>query len=293
MLLKAVLPLVLILIANICASAQERNLWPVKPVNIDGVSDEWTHSLFKYNSAAKLSYSIANDRSNLYILIESADQPTNANILANSIRVSINPKGKKKATTSLTFPVIEWGDLVKSRQFRAGRDVKPALTGQNLQNEAFSNANTIKINGFPRIPNGTFSLHLMNTYGIKAAARIDDKKILTYELSIPLSQLNISPNQVKYIANQIKINGSPDPLSNSSSQYPGGGRTPGGNVGIPTGGGFPGIGVQGGLSGMGGTIRIGRGQNPSPRAISNRENDRMNSKSVRFWVKYQLAKTKL
>ena len=291
MLLKAVLLLFLILSAIIDTSGQERNLWPDRPVNIDGISDEWTRSLFKYNSSAKLSYSISNDRSNLYILIESADQPTNNKILANSIRVSINSKGKKKATTSLTFPILELDDLLKSRQFRGSRNDRPALDTRDLKNEAVSSANTIKVDGFPRIPDGTFSLHLMNTYGIKAAAHLDDRKVLTYELSVPLSQLDISPNQVKYIAYQIKINGSPDPI-NKSSTYPDNRRTPGGNGGIPTGG-IPGIGT-GGLPGMGGTIRIGgRGQRPSSGTIPNPQNNKMSDKAVRFWVKYQLAKTKL
>lgn len=290
MLLKAALLLILILTVIIDTSAQKRNLWPVRPVNIDGMSDEWTHSLLQYNSAAKLSYSIANDRSNLYILIESADQPTNNRILANSIRISINPKGKKKAKTSLTFPIVDLDDLLKNRQFRGSRNDKPVVDGRDFKNEAVSNANTIKVDGFPRIPDGIFSLHLMNTYGIKAAAHLDDRKILTYELSVPLSQLNISLNQVKYIAYQIKINGSPDPLK--SSGYPDNGRTPGGNGGIPTGG-IPGIGL-GGLPGMGGTIRIGgRGQRPSSRTVPNPQNNKVNDRAVRFWVKYQLAKTKL
>src|SRR4051812_28725438 len=89
----------LVLILSIQTYAQEKNLWVTRSVNVDGISNEWIQNLAKHNDKTKLTYSIANDASNLYILIESADQPTNARILSNSITVSINSAGKKRKLT--------------------------------------------------------------------------------------------------------------------------------------------------------------------------------------------------
>jgi hypothetical protein len=291
MLLKTVLVVFWIFIAPIFSSAQEKPL-VLKSATIDGIADEWANSQINYNSTTKLSYAITNDRTNLYILIKSADQPTNAKILANSLRISINAKGKKRVKTSLTFPLIERDALSRGRQFRASRDEKPTPPGSDIRNEVLSNATTMQLHGFSRIPDGTFSVDLINTYGIKAAAKFDGNKVLTYELSVPLSQLNISPGQAKAIAYQIKINGAADP-SDDSSRYNDNRRVPGGNGGIPSGGGMiPGISTRG-IPGMGGTIRVGSAQRPSSRPIDNFKKDRFNTNSASFWVKYSLAKTKL
>lgn len=290
--LKNVLPLLLFFI-SINVSAQDHRSSTAKSVVEDGIADEWVSSQIQYNSSTKLSYAITNDGSNLHLLIKSADQPTSSKILANSLRISINSRGNKKAKTSVTFPLLDRDALLRTRQFRASRDERPASSGANARNELLAEANNVKVEGFPRIPDGTFSVHLVNTYGIKAAARFDENKVLVYELSIPLSQMDISPVQAKAIACQIKINGSSDP-ADDPSRYSDTRRVPGGNGGIPTGGGgmIPGIGTRG-IPGMGGTIRVGSNQRPQSRPVNNYERDKFNTKSAAFWVKYSLAKTKL
>jgi hypothetical protein len=307
--LRAILLLLLlIVIANINIFAQEKNLWPVRAVIINGISDEWPHPIANYNKDTKLHFAVANDATNLYILIESADQPTNAKILANSITVSINPKGKKKVLTSLTFPIIERQEFFNRPPFRANKDEKPGTIGSdNPQIDILSKANTIKINGFYKIPDGTFSSDLVSAYGIRTSAKFDKNRVFIYEMSIPLSKLNISLNQRKAVAYNVKINGSSN-FSNdfSESGYPGVSRRPGSGGGVPTGGripttgGIPGLGVPtrgripttgripningGGTAGR--MPRGGSGQRPS-------SDNSKRFKAVDFWVKYRLAKTKL
>jgi hypothetical protein len=286
----------LVALVSIQTYAQEKNFWATKSITIDGVSDEWVHNLTKYNDKTKLTYAIANDATNLYILIESADLPTSAKVLSNSITMSINSAGKKRKLTSITFPIIGKNDLFNSGQtFTASRNQDPLLPNSiNVQNDLLSRSTDIKINGFYKIPDGTFSADLVNTYGIKAAAKFNQNKILVYEVSIPLSRLNISLKQKKPVAYNIKINGSSN--YNLSSENPYNGRMPGGGGGtvgrgIPGIGGGGTIGVDGRIPGIGGTIHIGGRQRPPANRTNNTER-RMDIKPVDFWVKYHLAKTK-
>jgi hypothetical protein len=299
-LFMALTVLLFILISSPSVYPQGSNLRLSGRVTVNGISDEWDHNLVHYNRETKLNYAIANDAYNLYILIESADQPTTARILENSVTVSINSKGRKKEVTSLSFPIIEREEFVRNRApFTAARNqgqVQP--NSFNKENDILSTANTIQISGFYKIPDGIFSLDLVNTYGIKAASKVDQKKVLVYELSIPLSRLNVSVSQKRPVAYNIKINGSsrnnfsaPDIATRGTR---GTGRIPV-TGGIPQPG-FPGI--DGGMNpypriGNGGTINLRPGPGITRGNRGNFSDYNIEMKAVDFWVKYHLAKTKL
>jgi hypothetical protein len=283
-----------ILIITNYGYAQEKNLWLSSPVNINGIADEWAQNHINYNTKTKLNYVIANDRYNLYILIKSADQPTNARILTNGITVSINPNGHKKEKTAITFPLIE--DEMFVRQPLADRNGRPPVSKNTP--DILSKASTIKISGFYKIPDGTFSLDLVNSYGIKAGSKIDHNKVFVYELSIPLSRLNISITKNRPVAYNIRINGSSAPANTRSNIY-GGATRPGDRGKIPVTGGIPDPGFPG-LGGFGPRMRPGTGgtiyDRPGQRTSSGRTRNPIKydakTEPVDFWVKSHLAKTK-
>lgn len=296
-LLKHLTLLLFMVITGRQASAQTDNtgiiVWADRPVIVDGTSGEWRHPVMNYNKETKLAYAVSNDKSYLYVLIESADQHTSAQILANSITFSINAKGKKKKTSSITFPVFDRDNSIRNEQFagngRVGRPAPPRT--DSTQNRLLANENTITLDGFSTAPEGTIALALANTYGIKAASAFDRNKVYVYELAVPLSELGLSPTQKKAVAYNIRINGSDNSYDPYNMANRGAGNIPGGGTMPRVGGGIIGIG-QGGMPRLGGTIQIGGGRrNPQGNGTGNtRRQPVADTKPVDFWAKSKLAR---
>jgi uncharacterized membrane protein YgcG len=210
---------------------------PLSAVKIDGTTSEWGGTLAMYDSNSKLSYSIANDDSCIYVVATSVDKITKRKILMAGITVSINTEGKKKKTYSVTYP--EAG----TAGFMRGDD-----------NGAPPPPPTIKLSGFKGLQSSIPSV--TNPFGFKGAFKFDDDRNLGYELAIPIKLLALKPGTDLFI--NIAINGvdMERPKSNGVEQpaIPGrGGRSGGssgggrGSSGGSAGGGF-GSGGGGGAS---------------------------------------------
>ena len=74
-------------------------------VTIDGSPDEWPQPFNFYNGETKLQYRIANDSSNIYVCFKVTDEPAQMKMMRAGINVWIDPKGKKKETTRIGFPM--------------------------------------------------------------------------------------------------------------------------------------------------------------------------------------------
>ncbi len=85
---------------------QTENLSAPAVVKIDGKINEWT-SPFQVNKPTKLSYIIANDARNMYLVIQSEDSLVNSRILLTGIDFMINTAGKKKEGPFVMFPYIQ------------------------------------------------------------------------------------------------------------------------------------------------------------------------------------------
>ncbi|WP_158992562.1 hypothetical protein [Mucilaginibacter sp. L196] len=234
-------------------NVQIGNVWAPTAVKIDGKLTEWGESLKAYNKNVQLWYSIANDDKNIYLVIKSTDLDNNNKILAGGISFTLNTEGKKKTKNAftITFPIIKRTGGGRTghggRRGGFGQDDTPdtaAIVTQ--QNQALATSKEISAIGFADITDTLVSIY--NEYGIKAAANIDNKGVLVYELAVPLRLLKIAIDNQKELAYNIKINGLA--LSGSggfggNSSFGGGGRS--GGSGSGSGGGFGG-GFGGGKS---------------------------------------------
>ena len=255
---KPILTLMLIsvhltLMAQKTQNVQIGNLWAPTAVKIDGKLTEWGEGLKAYNKNVQLWYSIANDDKNIYLAIKSTDLDNNNKILAGGISFTLNTEGKKKTKNAftITFPIIK-----RTGGGRVGRGGKRVGFGQDdtpdttaivtQQNQTLATSKEISAIGFADITDTLVSIY--NEYGIKAAANIDSKGVLVYELAVPLSLLKIAVGDQKELAYNIKING----LQLSGGGGFGGGNSFGGgggrNGGGGGGGGFGGGGFGGGKS---------------------------------------------
>ncbi len=230
------------LFAQKAADVQEESLWaPI--VKVDGKINEWTTPLKAANRSTNLSYSMANDNKNLYLVIQSSETATNNKIMLGGITLAVNTDGKKKVKDSynITYPIITRVRRTRIPGQGGGGGGFQQLNREQRDSMQKAQAKTqleaakdIKVFGFKTITDSLISVY--NEYGIKASAKFDNAGIFTYELAIPLDLLNITANNPKEFAYNIKLNGLQFNGGGGDRQGGGGRPVGGGGGGRPTGG---------------------------------------------------------
>lgn len=248
-------------------------------IKIDGKANEWNETFAADNKRTEVIYSLANDHKNLYLVIKSTSTANANKIMAGGLTFSINAAGNKREKESyhITYPLIKRPERGQgqNRQAQGGFQNRSQQSTQQrdsaalvLRKTQLAGVKEIKVGGFNQITDSLISIY--NEYGIKAVASFDSKGEYIYELAIPLALLNLSDDDGRSFAYQIKINGLVNMGFGGAAANAG--RTPGAG----NGGGFGG-GARGGANGNGGFQRGGSGTN-----------DLMNATD--FWGKYTLAK---
>ncbi|MFC5284249.1 hypothetical protein [Pedobacter alpinus] len=251
----------------------------VSKIKVDGNTNDWTTPLKAINKTTGLSYTIANDAKNLYVVMQAVNVNDTRKILMGGITFSINEDGKKKTKEALvlTYPVITRNSR-RAAFGGAGGAGGAARMGASFQNmtaeqrdsmqlsfgkRQIEAAKDIKIFGFKNITDTLVSIY--NEYSIKAIASLNDKGIYTYEIAIPLELIPVDVN--KEFGYNIKLNG-------LQLNFGGGENRPGGGGG----GQVTAIRVQGGGGGFGG--QAGGGNVEFQNLLSPTD----------FWGKYTIAK---
>lgn len=249
---------------------------PPNTINIDGDLKDWGDSLRYFNEEKKLNYALANDKTTLYAAIRITDKMDQMRTLNAGITLSIDPKGKKKESFSLTFPLAEPGT---KPDFGKRPDDNTEVTQQDrdeLARERITKLRDIKVVGFKDIEGDMITTS--NTYGIKAAIDYDADGNLIYEMAIPLQFFHANDITKTEWAFNFKINGIQRPKGEDmeGGEHQGGGGFGGGRGGRGGGGGgHVGRGGRGGGATGGGSAEAGHNEL---------------SKSTDFWAKFYLNK---
>ena len=263
----------------------EVNVWAQQPITVDGNSAEWHEPLNNYNTGTKLAFALANDRQNLYVIIESLDEMTTRKVLSGGLTLNINTAGKKKDGFKINFLGMDR----PPRPAGAGND---SLMHTETDHDVHETpVNVIQVAGFKRIPDGV--LAIPNKQDIQVAAAFNKNRDYICELSIPLAELDLTGNEVKAIAYNIKFN-----KANKSADHKKGGDMDAGGGGMKGGMGGGMKGGRGGGGGMGGGMGGGgmgghggggrRGGGGNSAAPSGQ--DDLAGRATDFWIKYELAK---
>ncbi|HEY2583955.1 MAG TPA: hypothetical protein VGI43_19255 [Mucilaginibacter sp.] len=249
---------------------------PPKNIEIDGDVKEWGDSLRYYNTEKHINYSIANDQDNLYMAIRISNRLDQKKILKSGITFSVDPKGKKKETFSITFPLNVQGG---TQLLAISKDDNSEVTKQDreeLIRERITTLRGIKVVGFKDIEDDMITTS--NTYGIKTAINYDDDGNLVCEAAIPLKFFHSDDPTKNEWAFNFKINGFTKPTQGQGQEQGG------------EGGGHSGRG--GGMGGMGGGGHGGRGGHNGGTHSQTFEGDTKGElyKSDDFWEKFYLAR---
>jgi uncharacterized membrane protein YgcG len=246
---------------------------PPANIVVDGSIKEWGDSLRYYNTEKKINFAIANTKDTLYMAIRVNDRTEQTRILRAGITFSIDPKGKKKETFSLTFPLSVGGTTPKLDLHKDDNGEITKEEREELLKERLTTLRGIKAVGFKDIEDEMITTS--NTYGIKAAVNYDDSEYLVCEAAIPISFFHADDITKNEWAFNFKINAITRPAPTQTAED---GSSGGGHGG--RGGGMGGGGGRGGRGGKGGGSHNTGGSQGSGALF----------KSEDFWEKFYLAK---
>jgi len=248
---------------------------PPANITIDGDIKEWGDSLRYFNAEKMINYSLANSKDTLYMAVRVNDRSEQARILRAGLTFSIDTKGKKKETFSITFPLDVGGGIALSGVMK---DETGDITQQDrdeLMHERLTTLRGIKVVGFKDIEGDMITTS--NTYGIQVAVNYDEKNYLVCEAAIPLKFFHDDNPTKNEWAFDFKINGIQHKSEGDGNEQASSGGGRGGRGGGMGGGG----GRHGGGGGRGGQ----RGG-----ASSGASGYGELSKTMDFWEKFYLAK---
>lgn len=263
--------------------------WATTSVTPDGILNEWPTPLRYIDDQNRLFFDIFNDGENLYLAVSTMDPVTQVNIMRGGLTFAVNIKGKKKETTTLTYPQVAGSVLFAQRRANAqanggnSRYGRPSASERpvpaDLYRELRPHMNNAGVKGMTGLSDGPIDVAQRKT-GIAAEITLTERDSLVMEFVIPLSKLGITSAYTKDIAYGIAIN-------DGSVDGGRGGRRGGGFSGLGIG-----LGVGGGSYGYGGS-GIGGGVGIDLGSIGGRRNGGGGAggrSGEMLWVKQPLAK---
>jgi uncharacterized membrane protein YgcG len=260
---------------NAIAQDKTATLLPPPPkIAVDGDISEWGDSLRYYDAEKHLNYSIANTQDTLYLAIRFNDRVDQLRVLRAGLTISIDPKGKKKETYSITFPLKTENGLPLSAIRDTGAAESIRQEREELMREKLTSLRGIKAVGFKDIEDEMMTT--ANTYGIRGAVDYDDNGYLVCEAAIPLQFFHVDDLTKNAWSFNFRINGierKPQQESNEQDGE-GGGHRGGGGGGMGGGGGHRG--GRGGGSG-------------GSHSQSNSSQQGELAKTTDFWTRFYLA----
>ncbi|HTB05752.1 MAG TPA: hypothetical protein VK806_02280 [Bacteroidia bacterium] len=255
------------MVAGICLSMLScsppviyKSMWQNTPVTVDGKATEWQIPLQFYDAKTKLSFSISNDMTNLYICIRATDDVTEMGILHTGMQLWIDTACKKNHQIGIQFPIVQReqgtassghgsrqhsSEEANSAESTASAYADMPDTGKiNRMHKHFLNGpKQMRIIGFNNIPDGL--LELPSIYPINVSIGWDNSGAMIYEAAIPINTIYKKPFTA---SDSNKILGLSFNVTVTIKHGTGGDR--GGHGGGGMGGGMRGGGMGGG--GMGG-----------------------------------------
>jgi hypothetical protein len=177
------------------------------PINykIDGDATEWNNTFSINNKAIGISYSIANDKEKLYVIVHAESSTVINKIINNGLSFYVNDS---KNLIGISYPIYPIGvrplylPLSKKQntnQFSAINDSLQTIFNAKIT-ENFKN---IGVSGLSNITDSLVSIY--NPEGIRIAAKFDSQLFLNIEIGIPIQLIGIE-NKLDF---KIQLNGVP------------------------------------------------------------------------------------
>jgi hypothetical protein len=188
-------------------------LKPIKApekVIIDGKIEDWSVGFSAFNSNTNTFYTIANDASNLYLIIKSGNYEAMQKMILGGVSLMIK---HEKSEFKVFYPaynksnpnwIANWGSSISINSPLYNNKIADSIMKERNQ----TLAKRIKMIGVKEFGNETDTLHsVYNAKGIVARSRFDLEGNYIAEWSIPLSFLMSSDKTIKAFEYKIELPG--------------------------------------------------------------------------------------
>jgi hypothetical protein len=239
------------LILTACSpKISDKITWQSIPVIIDGQASEYPGKLY-YSSKTKMTYSLSNDKANLYLCFKITDEIMQLKIINAGMEIWLDTTSKAKEQFGILFPCASSNkmNMDGTRPSINTEGQKPDVS--KMKQDFFLCQTVMQLKGFKYTTKGVRPLE--DVSGIKVKINWDSFNIMIYEAVIPFKTFykeSLSAfDSTKTFALTINVNAIQMP-NMPRGGGPGGEGMPGGGGGMPEGGGMFGGGGEPGGGGI-------------------------------------------
>jgi hypothetical protein len=266
----------LLLISSCSSAPLYQSIWQGTSVTVDGDASDWQRPLAYYDADSKLSFTISNDSTKLYLIVEAYDEAAQMKIVRVGLQLWIDTSGGKSKDIGILYPVAA---MTGNTPRAVDGQTSGAVTGNygtqpdydriaTMRRDFLKSPGQIELKGF-KPPIGGL-LPQKNAFSIEARINWDTvNNILNWEAAIPLETFYrhsiTHSDSLKTFGITFAVSG----IAHSASSHKGGGGDEGGGY-TPGGGGMGG--GMGGRGGMGGGRRGGGGGGSSANSALSQSN---------------------
>jgi hypothetical protein len=154
------------------------------PIVVDGNMNDWNFPLRFSNPEYNMEYEVSNDNRNMYICVYSKDQNIQKRILKSGMIIYLDPKGEKKKTMSLAFPVKKPADNIS----QANNEPTRYTDYMTQMNQLLRQSDYYNTTGLLNLENGQYALDSKINL-LQLAIKVHNDSSLVYEAAIPIKYL--------------------------------------------------------------------------------------------------------
>ena len=201
----------LIFVHNIiCAqklpNKQEVSIFAPAGIKTDGRATEWNDTFQAYNRATEVSYTLANDADNLYLVCQATEVEVIQKMLDGGITLTVSAADKNSTLTpvKVTYPIIPWTSVQIDYAMKTAGPLEDDVVVM-INKRINGQLKLIKVNGIKEFAEGTVPIY--NDAGIIMAQNVTKSKVYTLELAFPLKYIRQLINDKGTFNYGVTVNG--------------------------------------------------------------------------------------
>ena len=185
---------------------QEASIFAPAAIKTDGKANEWNDTFQAYNRATELSYTMANDADNLYLVCQATEAEVIQKIVLGGVTLTVSATDKNSniAPATVTYPIVPWTSV------QINYDLKPPAPLKDdevsiINKKISGQLKQIKVGGIKEFADRTVPVY--NDAGIIMAQNVTKEKVYTLELAFPLKYIRQLINDKGTFNYGITVNG--------------------------------------------------------------------------------------
>jgi hypothetical protein len=185
---------------------QEVSVFAPGGIKTDGKATEWNNTFQAYNRATEISYTLANDADNLYLVCQATEVEVIQKMLNGGITLTVSATDKNSTLTpaKATYPIIPWTSVQINHLMKAPAPLEDDVVTA-INKRINGQLKLIKVSGIKEFAEGTVPVY--NDAGIVMAQNVTKDKVYTLELAFPLKYIRQLINNKGTFNYGITVNG--------------------------------------------------------------------------------------